>query len=226
VKKSPRKKVLLSWSSGKDSAWALHILQESNEVELIGLITTFNEQFNRVAMHAVRQELVRQQAAAAELELFEVYIPWPCSNDDYEKAMSAAFINARDEYGVRHIAFGDLYLEDIRAYRERLLVSLDLEPLFPIWGIPTDKLAKDMIDSGLKAKITCLDPKKLSKDFAGRTFDKEFLDDLPECIDPCGEEGEFHTFTYSGPMFKNDIAVETGEVVTRDGFIFADLLPV
>lgn len=216
---------MLAWSSGKDSAWTLHTLRRSDEYELVGLLTTFNEAFNRVAMHAVRNELVQAQARAAGLDLFQVPIPWPCSNTEYEQAMAAALENAKDELGITHLAFGDLYLEDVRAYREEKLNGTGITPIFPIWRQPTNKLCREMVAAGLRAIITCVDPRKLSVDFAGRTYDESFLDDLPDYIDPCGENGEFHSYAFAGPMFNSPIPVQVGDIVTRDEFVFADLLP-
>ena len=218
-------KALLAWSSGKDSAWTLHSLRQSDEYELVGLLTTFNEAFDRVAMHAVRSELVEAQAQAVGLGLSRVQIPWPCSNKEYEQAMADALNRAKQEQGVTHVAFGDLYLEDIRAYREEKLQGTGITPIFPIWHQPTDRLSREMVQSGLRAIITCIDPKKLSSDFVGRTYDETFLDDLPDEIDPCGENGEFHSYAYSGPMFNESISIAVGEVVERDGFVFADLIP-
>ncbi len=215
-------KVVLSWSSGKDSAWALYKLKQSPDVEVIALLTTFNQAFGRVAMHAVRRELVLAQAEEAGLPLWEVPLPWPCSNSDYECLMKAACERAIGE-GATHIAFGDLFLEDVRQYRERQLENTGLKPLFPLWHLPTDELARAMISAGIKAKITCVDPKKLDRSFAGRDFDSAFLNGLPAGIDPCGENGEFHTFVYSAPVFRSDIRVQTGEIVERDGFVFADM---
>lgn len=219
-----RSKVLLSWSSGKDSAWALHTLRQRADLEIVGLLTTVNESADRVAMHAVRSQLLRVQAAAAGLPLHAVGIPSPCSNGQYEAAMSIAIMRARAE-GVTAIAFGDLFLEDIRRYRVEKLAGTGIEPLFPIWGIPTDRLAREMIAGGLRARLTCVDPKQLAPSFVAREFDSALLADLPPSVDPCGERGEFHTFAYAGPMFSAPIAIESGEVVTRDGFVFADLLP-
>ena len=218
-------RALLSWSSGKDAAWALHTLRQSGTVEVVGLLTTLNEAFDRVAMHAVRRTLLEAQAASAGLPLLPVMLPWPCSNAEYEAAMARAWTQARDEWGVTHIAFGDLYLEDVRAYRERQLEGTGLTPLFPLWAMPTRELARTMVENGLRARLTCVDPRRLSPDFAGRAFDLSLLDDLPPDVDPCGEGGEFHTFATEGPMFACPIAVTVGEVVTRDGFVFADLLP-
>jgi uncharacterized protein (TIGR00290 family) len=214
----------LSWSSGKDSAWTLHLLRRNPEIRIAALVTTLNREFDRVAMHAVRRTLLEKQADATELPLWTVPLPWPCSNDQYECAMRELCGRAIAE-GVSSIAFGDLFLEDVRAYRERQLRDTGLEPLFPLWKMPTRELAAEMIGSGLKAKITCVDPKVLSPDFAGRDFDRSFLADLPEQVDHCGERGEFHSFVYDGPMFSQAITVEVGQVVERDGFVFADLRP-
>jgi len=218
-------KALLSWSSGKDSAWTLHVLREQGDVDVVGLLTTINVAHDRVAMHAVRSELLRKQADAAGVELFTVPIPWPCGNDEYEARMAEAVERAKGS-GIEHIAFGDLFLEDIRRYREDRLRGTGINPVFPIWGIPTRELARTMIASGLRARITCVDPKKLSAAFAGRDFGADFLDALPPSVDPCGENGEFHSFAYAGPMFRKPIAIEAGEVVERDGFVFADVLPI
>jgi uncharacterized protein (TIGR00290 family) len=218
------KRILLSWSSGKDSAWTLHILRQHPDYELAGLLTTFNQAFDRVAMHGVRRVLVEQQAAAANLPLWPVPLPWPCSNAEYEAIMSQVCRDAVAR-GIECVAFGDLYLEDVRAYRERQLSGTGLEPLFPLWGLPTPALAREMIASGLKATLTCVDTKKIDASFAGRRFDEALLRDLPATADPCGENGEFHSFAHAGPMFAHDIPVIGGEIVTRDQFVFADLLP-
>ena len=217
------KRVVLSWSSGKDSAWTLFLLQQSKDVEIIGLLTAVNSEFNRVAMHAVREELLDAQAKAAGLPLFKVPLPWPCSNIDYEREIKTAFDKLRLEHNVTHIAYGDLFLEDIRQYRINLMKDSKLSPIFPIWGIATSTLADEMISSGLSAYLTCIDPKQLSEKFAGQKFDNNFLSLLDDDIDPCGENGEFHTFVYSGPMFNSDISVSIGETVNRDGFFFTDL---
>jgi len=219
------KRVLLSWSSGKDSAWALHMLRQQPELQVVALLTTFNSAADRVAMHAVRRTLVKLQAERTGIPLWEVELPWPCSNDDYECRMRAVVERAVAE-GVDAVAFGDLFLEDIRAYRVRQLAGTGLQPLFPVWGIPTEELARQMIAAGLRAKLTCVDPAKLDASFAGREFDAALLRELPEGIDPCGENGEFHSFVYEAPVFSLPIAVRTGEVVTRDNFVFADVLPV
>ena len=220
-----RPRALLSWSSGKDAAWALHVLRQTGEVEVVGLLTTLNAEFDRVAMHAVRRTLLEAQADSLGLPLLPVMLPWPCSNEDYEAAMATALRQAKETWGVTHIAFGDLYLEDVRAYRERQLIGTGLTPLFPLWGLPTRPLAEAMIGARLQARLTCVDPRRVSPDFAGRAFDQFLLGDLPPDVDPCGEGGEFHTFAHDGPMFAHPISVTPGEVVTRDGFVFADLLP-
>jgi uncharacterized protein (TIGR00290 family) len=219
-----KKKVLLSWSSGKDSAWALHVLRQQDRYEIAGLLTTINSAFDRVAMHGTRRALVEMQAEAAGLPLVATPLPWPCSNVDYELAMQRVCDQALAQ-GITAIAFGDLFLADVRAYRERQLHGTGLEPLFPIWGCPTDELARNMVASGLRAKVVCVDPKQLSPSFVGRDFDQSFLDDLPTAVDPCGEQGEFHSFVFAGPMFSRELAIVTGKKVERDGFWFCDVLP-
>jgi uncharacterized protein (TIGR00290 family) len=219
------KRILLSWSSGKDSAWSLHVLRQCREYEIAGLLTTFNQAADRVAMHAVRRTLVEQQAAATGIPLWPVQLPWPCTNEQYESIMSQVCAKAVAE-GIEGIAFGDLFLQDIRGYREQQLAATGLKPLFPVWGIPTESLAREMVDSGLKAVLTCIDTKKLDAAFAGREFDRRLLSDLPPGIDPCGENGEFHSFVYAGPMFGSEISVVPGVNVFRDQFVFTDLLPV
>jgi uncharacterized protein (TIGR00290 family) len=216
------KKVLLSWSSGKDSAWTLHLLRRQTDIQVAALVTTFNSEANRVAMHAVRRALVESQAERTGLPLWTVELPWPCSNSDYEDRMRVMCQRATTE-GITGMAFGDLFLQDIRDYRVRQLQGTGIEPLFPVWGIPTRELALDMIAAGLKAKITCVDPSKLAKSFAGRDYNESFLEALPHQIDPCGENGEFHTYVYDAPVFSNPIQVRSGEVVERDGFVFADV---
>jgi uncharacterized protein (TIGR00290 family) len=220
-----RPKALLSWSSGKDSAWALHVLRERGDVDVVGLVTTFNEAAGRVAMHAVRRELVEAQARATGLPLWPVALPWPCSNEEYERRIRELIGKAQAE-GVSRFAFGDLFLEDIRAYRVRQLAGSGIEPVFPLWGSPADTphLARELIAAGLRAIITCVDPKQLDSAFVGRSFDTHFLADLPPETDPCGERGEFHTFCYAGPMFARSIPCRVGERVERDGFHFADVL--
>ena len=218
------KKVLLSWSSGKDSAWTLHLLRQNPEVQVVALLTSFNAEANRVAMHAVRRALVETQAARIGIPLWAVDLPWPCSNAEYEDRMRAVCQRASTE-NITAVAFGDLFLQDIRDYRERQLQETGLEPLFPVWQIPTEQLGRDMIAAGLKARITCVDPSKLEKEFAGRDYDLDLLRALPAGVDPCGENGEFHTFVYDAPVFASAIGVETGEIIERDGFVFADVVP-
>jgi uncharacterized protein (TIGR00290 family) len=217
-------RALLSWSSGKDSAWALHVLRRQGEVEVVGLLTTVDTTRGRVAMHAVREALLQRQAHATGLPLWTLPLPWPCPNDTYEARMSGVFARARDE-GIDAIAYGDLFLADIRAYRESRHAGTGIEPLFPLWERPTAGLAREMVDGGLRAVLTCVDPQRLDASFAGREFDEALLRDLPPGVDPCGEHGEFHTFVHAGPMFAAPIAICRGEVVARDGFVFADVLP-
>lgn len=219
-------KALLSWSSGKDCAWTLHTLRQRADVEVVGLVTTFNEAFNRVAMHGVRLDLVQAQADAAGLPLWSIPLPWPCSNEIYEERLRAVIDQAKAS-GVTVFAFGDLFLEEIRAYRERQLAGTGVEPIFPLWGTADDTagLASRMIESGLCATLTCVDPRQLDPRFVGREFDARLLAELPSTVDPCGERGEFHTFCSAGPMFDRSIPIEVGEVVERDGFWFADVFP-
>ncbi|RZU47668.1 uncharacterized protein (TIGR00290 family) [Fluviicoccus keumensis] len=219
------RKTLLSWSSGKDSAWALHLLRQNPDVDVTGLFCTVNAAFDRVAMHGVRRELLLQQAEAVGLPVQVLEIPWPCSNDDYAAVMSAFVDQARRD-GVECFAFGDLFLEDIRRYREERLAGTGIEAVFPLWGIPTAELAQTMVTGGLQARVTCLDPRQLPTVFAGRAFDAEFLRDLPSGVDPCGENGEFHTFAHNGPMFHQPVPLTVGETVERDGFVFTDLRPL
>lgn len=219
-----RTKIWLSWSSGKDSAWALHELRASPDFEVTGLLTTINREASRVAMHAVREELLDAQAAVAGLPLVKVPIPSPCTNAEYEQAMGAAMAQARAE-GIFHVAFGDLFLEDIRRYREETLHAVGMTPIFPIWGRETRRLAQEMVAGGLRAYLTCVDPRQLDRRFAGRSFDASLLGELPATVDPCGEKGEFHSFAFAGPMFAAPLAVAPGEIVERDGFVFADILP-
>jgi uncharacterized protein (TIGR00290 family) len=216
-------KTLVSWSSGKDSAWMVHVLRQRPDVELVGALTTVNETFGRVAMHAVRLELLQAQADALGLTLWQVPIPSPCPNDVYERAMAAAVARAVAD-GITHMAFGDLFLEDVRRYREERLAGTGLTPIFPLFGSDTAALANQMVAAGLGARLTCVDPKVLDRSFAGREFDADLLRDLPASIDPCGERGEFHSFAYRGPMFSRPIPIDTGVIVERDGFVFADLV--
>lgn len=214
-------KTLLSWSSGKDSAWALHVLR-ARGVQPAGLLTTINEAFNRVAMHGVRRELVEAQARAAGLPLWPIPLPWPCSNSEYEVRMVEC-CRAAVAAGIEAVAFGDLFLRDVREYRERQLQDTGLRPMFPLWDIPTDALSRDMIAGGLRATLVCVDPRKLPRDFAGREFDHKFLADLPAGVDPCGENGEFHTFCWDAPAFSAPIPVAAGDACERDGFVFVEL---
>ena len=215
-------KILVSWSSGKDSAWMLHLLKQDPSIEIGGLLTTMNEQFDRVAMHAVRRQLLEAQAAAAGVPLRMVQLPWPCTNAQYEDRMRAAVSQAVAEK-FTHVAFGDLFLEDVRKYREEKLAGTGLTPIFPIWGIPTDELAPRMVENGLRSVLTCVNPKHLDRSFAGRQFDRALLAELPANVDKCGERGEFHSFAWDGPMFNRPVAITVGEVVDRDGFVFADI---
>jgi uncharacterized protein (TIGR00290 family) len=215
------KRVLLSWSSGKDSAWALHLLRSDPAVEVCALVTTLNEEFDRVAMHGTRRSVLEAQARAANLPLWIVPLPWPCTNEIYEQKMAEVCRRAVAEQ-IDAVAFGDLFLADIRAYREKQLAGTGLEPLFPVWQIPTAALAQQMISGGLRARLSCVDSKQLPAEFAGREFDIDLLRDLPPSADPCGERGEFHTCVYAGPMFSAALPLESGEIVNRDGFAFAD----
>lgn len=217
-----KRKTMLAWSSGKDSAWALHVLKQDPEIELVGLFTTVNEAFNRVAMHAVRLELLTRQAQNTGLPLDVINIPYPCSNQDYDVRMGACIEAAKDR-GVECMAFGDLFLGDVRKYREEKLKNTGISPIFPLWGIPTKDLSRQMINSGLKAVITCVDPKIVPCRLAGRHYDDTFLSEIPENADPCGENGEFHSFAFAGPMFNEELEVRVGDIVEREGFVFADV---
>jgi len=219
-------RILLSWSSGKDSAWSLQRLRETDAGEVVGLLTTFNAAADRVAMHAVRHALVEAQAAAARLPLWPVEIPSPCPNETYEARMREVIERARAAH-ITHIAFGDLFLDDIRAYRIKQLAGSGIEPLFPLWGSAADtpQLAREMLRGGLRAVLTCVDPRQMPEHFAGRQWNEALLVELPPAVDPCGERGEFHTFCHAGPMFDHAIAVQVGDAVTHDGFRFADVLP-
>jgi uncharacterized protein (TIGR00290 family) len=215
-------KALVSWSSGKDSAWLVHVLRSRGDIEIGALMTTINEPAQRVAMHAVRLDVLDAQAASLGLPLWKIPIPSPCSNEAYELVMAAAVARAVAE-GCTHVAFGDLFLEDVRRYREERLAGTGLTPIFPLFGADTAALASQMIAGGLRARITCVDPRVLDRSFAGREFDAALLEDLPSGIDPCGERGEFHTCSYDGPMFRDAVPIETGDTVDRDGFVFTDL---
>ena len=217
------KKALIAWSSGKDSAWALHEARRSGEFEIVGALTTITHEFCRVSMHGTREALLEAQLAAARLPAIHVRIPFPCPNEIYEREMAVALEAAKGD-GVSHVIFGDLFLEDIRAYRVSRLAQIGITPVFPLWHRPTDKLARDMIEGGLEAYLVCVDRKKLPASFAGRKFDRALLGSLPPEIDPCGENGEFHTFVTAGPMLATRIDVVPGDVVEREGFAFADLM--
>ena len=219
-----RPKALVAWSSGKDSAWALHETRVAGDFEIVGALTTMTDTFRRVSMHGVREELLRAQLGAAGLHPVIIHIPYPCPNDIYERKMAEAVAAARAS-GVTHMIFGDLFLEDVRAYRERQLSGTGIVPVFPLWGRPTRALADDMIDAGTEAYVCTVDLKKLPASVAGRRFDRVLLDALPAGIDPCGENGEFHSFVSGGPMLSRKVAVKTGRTVERDGFAYTDLLP-
>jgi uncharacterized protein (TIGR00290 family) len=218
-----RPRAVVSWSSGKDAAFALNEVRKAGELEVVGLLTTVTETYGRVSMHGVRESVLDAQARAAGLPLHKVAIPSPCPNEVYERAMESMLGRLAAE-GVRRVVFGDLFLEDIRSYREEKLRGTGIEPVFPLWGRSTPRLAEEMIAAGLRARIVALDPRRLSSAFAGRSFDRELLSELPADVDPCGERGEFHTCVTDGPMFDRPIPVVPGEVVQRDGFVFADLL--
>jgi len=212
----------VAWSSGKDSAFALHEARASGDLEVVGLLTTLTEDYGRVSMHGVREAILDRQAEALGLPCRKVRIPAGCVNADYERAMGAAMSEARAD-GIERVVFGDLFLEDVRAYRERMLAGSGIEPVFPLWGRPTRALAAEMIAAGLRSRIVCLDPRRLPASFAGREFDAALLAELPADVDPCGENGEFHTCVTGGPMFRQSLGVVPGETVERDGFVFADL---
>ncbi len=218
-----KKRTWLSWSSGKDSAWALHVLSRQPDIEIVGLFCTINQEFGRVAMHAVRGELVRLQAKKIGLPIQLIPIPHPCTDGEYGAIMKD-FVGQAKQQVIDCFAFGDIFLEDIRRYREANLAGSGITPIFPLWGMPTDGLSREMVRSGLRALITCIDPQRLSSDFAGQEYGESFLERIPANVDPCDENGEFHTFAFAGPMFKEPVNVAVGETVERDGFIFVDLL--
>jgi uncharacterized protein (TIGR00290 family) len=218
-----RPRAVVSWSSGKDSAYALYEARRSGKFDIVGLLTTVTETYHRVSMHGVREDILDAQADAVGLPLFKVPIPSPCPNDVYERAMGTMLGRLESE-GVRRVVFGDLYLEDIRAYREEKLRGTGIDPVFPLWGRPTAELAEKIIDAGFEAHLVAVDPKKLAARFAGRRFDRALLAELPAEVDPCGERGEFHTCVTAGPIFHWPIPVVPGDVVQRDGFVFADLM--
>ena len=219
-------RVLLSWSSGKDCAWALHVLRQNAEVDVVGLVTTYDEASNRVAMHGVRMELVEAQAAAAGIPLWPIPLPWPCSNEIYEQRFRAVIQRAENEE-ISQFAFGDLFLADVRNYREQMFRNTSVEPTFPIWGTEDDtsRLAQAMIHEGFRSILTCVDLKKLPETDSGRELDEKLLADLPDSVDRCGERGEFHTFCYAGPIFERPIGFRIGdERIEREGFLFTDLI--
>jgi len=218
-----RPRAIVSWSSGKDSAWALETVRRAGALDVVELLTTVTEGFDRVSMHGVREEILDLQAARVGLPCVKVRIPPRCTNADYERAMGEALCLSRGR-GVTHVVFGDLFLEDVRRYREERLEGSGIEPVFPLWGRDTSELAAEMITGGLQAVVVCVDPRALPGSFAGRSFDAQFLQDLPESVDPCGEKGEFHTCVTAGPMFQSPVFVRPGEVLEREGFLFADLL--
>jgi uncharacterized protein (TIGR00290 family) len=219
-----RTKAVASWSTGKDSTLALHEVLRAGDVEVVGIMTTITSSFGRVSMHGVREALLDQQAEALGLRCWKVPIPSPCPNEVYEREMGRVLGEIK-ELGVSAVVFGDLFLEDIRRYRETRLAEVGMHGLFPLWGRRTDDLAREMIAVGIRATLTCVDPRKLDRSFAGRSFDAALLEALPDGVDPCGENGEFHTFAWGGPDFRRSIPVAVGEVVDRDGFVFADVLP-
>ena len=212
----------LCWSSGKDSAWALHVVRAQSEMEIVGLLTTVTQPYQRVSMHGVRDDILAAQAEAAGLPLERVAIPAPCPNETYGNAMREALAQARQQ-GVTRMIFGDLFLQDVRDYRQRQLRGSGIDAVFPLWEWPTSELAEEMIAAGLIARITCVDPRKVPRELAGRVFDRELLARLPAGVDPCAENGEFHTCVSAGPMFTHPIPIRVGETVERDGFIFTDL---
>jgi uncharacterized protein (TIGR00290 family) len=219
-----RPKALIGWSSGKDSAWALHEMRRAGDIDVVGALTTVTRAFGRVSIHGLREPLLMEQLAACGLRATIVGIPYPCPNEVYEREMAAAMNHAVAQ-GITHMVFGDLFLADVRAYREQRLATVGVTPLFPLWGRPTDALAREMIAAGVEAHLVAVDRKRLSADFAGRRFDGALLDDLPPEIDPCGENGEFHSFVSAGPMLSRPVRITLGETVERDGMAYADLLP-
>ena len=216
-------RALVSWSSGKDSAWALHVARQDRSAEIVGLLTTVNRTYDRVAMHGVRRELLQAQADAVGVPLYLVEIPRDCTEEEYEKLMLAALHLARNE-GIEAVVFGDLFLENVRRQREQLLARAEVQPLFPLWRRSTSVLAMEMLDAGVVAHLTCVDPRLISANLAGRRWDRALIDALPPGADVCGENGEFHTFVCAGPMFSQPIPVTSGDIVARNGFIFADFL--
>lgn len=217
------RKTLISWSSGKDSAWALYMLQQDPNIDIMGLFCTVNKTFDRVTMHGTRRELLKQQAKSIRLPLDIIEIPYPCNNDEYVAIMKRFILMAKEK-GIECFAFGDLFLENVRKYRETLLQGTGITPLFPLWGISTKALSKQIVSNGLKAVITCINANELSQEYAGREYNESFLEDIPDTIDPCGENGEFHTFAFDGPIFQYPIKVVAGETICRKGAYFTDFL--
>jgi uncharacterized protein (TIGR00290 family) len=218
------KKTLLSWSSGKDSAWVLHLLRQDSAIDLVGLFTAVNQKYNRASMHATRSEMLQRQAAAADLPIQTINLPDPCTNEQYDAVMRD-FVTESITKGIQCVAFGDLFLEDVRKYREKQLEGTGLEPLFPLWGLPTGELADEMLSAGLEAYVSSVDLKKLPAHFVGRKWSRDLIAEFPQGVDPCGENGEFHTIVAGGPMFAMPISVKVGETVERDGFAYADIIP-
>jgi len=223
VEHAVSRKTLVSWSSGKDCAWALHVLSQDPCIEVVGLFSTVNRVFDRVAMHGVRVDLLKGQAESVGMPLRIIWIPHPCDNDQYEAAMNGFIDEARAE-GIECMAFGDLFLADVRRYRESRLSGTGITPLFPLWGAGTGELARRMVSQGVRARVTCVDSRFLPGDFVGREYDSSFLEEIPQTVDPCGERGEFHTFVFDGPMFLRPVEISVGERVERDGFVFADIV--
>jgi uncharacterized protein (TIGR00290 family) len=221
-----KEKVILSWSGGKDSAMALHALLESERYEIVSLLTTVSEQYGRISHHGVRVELLEQQAAALGIPLHKLYLHQEnCSLEDYEAVMKKAMLEYKDN-NVLTVAFGDVFLQDLREYRQRNLAKVGMEAIFPIWGRDTNEIVRTFIDLGFKAYLTCVDCEKLGREFAGRSIDENLIRDLPDAVDPCGENGEFHSFVYDGPIFQRPVGLSVGEVVLRDVRYFADLVPI
>jgi uncharacterized protein (TIGR00290 family) len=218
------KKTLLSWSSGKDAAWALHVLRRDPDVEVVGLLSSMNRKYDRISMHATRRDLALKQAEAVGLPLETIELPDPCTNEDYDAIMRQFIAQAADR-DIQCMAFGDLFLEDIRKYREEQLDGTGIEPIFPLWGTPTTDLAEQMLSAGIEAYVSSVDLKKLSMRFAGRKWSRDLIAEFPEDCDPCGENGEIHTIAVNGPMFQKPVPVEVGEIVERDGFAYADIVP-
>jgi uncharacterized protein (TIGR00290 family) len=218
-----RPRVALSWSSGKDAAWALHVMRTAGDVDVVALLTTMNSRFVRVAMHGVRADVVRAQASVG-VPLIEAPLPWPCPNEAYEAAMRDALARLRSEFAVTHVAFGDLFLEDVRTYREERMAGTGITPLFPVWGLDTRALARTMLAAGVRAYVAVADPRVVPRDIAGRAWDAQLLSELAPAIDPCAERGEFHTLAVDGPAFGHPVHVAAGEIVERDGFVFADFV--